>query len=103
MRSLWEVILRTCLLYTSDAADDLLCNLENHPVYGDKLIYDQASGNNLFLTGKPGDPLRYIIPTNPAGYESGWKFNVNRDYLLPIQTRMLGDLTGGMWEQNPGW
>ena len=78
-------------------------NLENHPVYGDKLIYDQASGNNLFLTGKPGDPLRYIIPTNPAGYESGWKFNVNRDYLLPIQTRMLGDLTGGMWEQNPGW
>lgn len=22
-------------------------NLENHPVYGDKLIYDQASGNNL--------------------------------------------------------
>ena len=78
-------------------------NLENHPVYGDKLIYDQASGNNLFLTGKPGDPLRYIIPTNPAGYESGWKFDVNRDYLLPIQTRMLGDLTGGMWEQNPGW
>ena len=78
-------------------------NLENHPVYGDKLIYDQASGNNLFLTGKPGDPLRYIIPMNPAGYESGWKFNVNRDYLLPIQTRMLGDLTGGMWEQNPGW
>ena len=64
-------------------------NLENHPVYGDKLIYDQASGNNLFLTGKSGDPLRYIIPTNPAGYESGWKFNVNRDYLLPIQTRML--------------
>ena len=53
-------------------------------VYGDKLIYDQASGNNLFLTGKPGDPLRYIIPTNPAGYESGWKFDVNRDYLLPI-------------------
>ena len=63
----------------------------------------QLCRNNLFLTGKPGDPLRYIIPTNPAGYESGWKFNVNRDYLLPIQTRMLGDLTGGMWEQNPGW
>lgn len=57
----------------------------------------------IFPDRQARDPLRYIIPTNPAGYESGWKFNVNRDYLLPIQTRMLGDLTGGMWEQNPGW
>lgn len=78
-------------------------NLENHSVYGGKLVYDKASGNNLYLTGKPGDALRYIIPTNPAGYAEGWKFKLDRDYLLPIQTRMLGELTGGKWEQNPGW
>lgn len=77
-------------------------NLENHPQFEDKLIYDQASGNTLFLTGNPGDASRYVIPTNPAGYEQGWKFDVNRDYLLPIQSRMLS-LTGNKWEQNPGW
>lgn len=25
-----------------------------------------------------------------------------RDYLLPIQSRMLS-LTDGLWKQNPGW
>lgn len=77
-------------------------NLENHPQYGENLIYDQPSGNNFFLTGSPGDELRYIIPNNPTGYEQGYQFNVDRDYLLPIQLRMLS-LTGGKWEQNPGW
>lgn len=77
-------------------------NLQDHPEYDGKLVYDQASGNNLFLTGKPGDALRYVVPSNPAGYEQGWRFNVGRDYLLPIQPRMLS-LTGGKWEQNPGW
>ncbi len=77
-------------------------NLENHEQYGGKLVYDQASGNNLFLTGKPGDALRYIYPSNPSGYANGWQFNVHRDYLLPIQPRMI-DLTDGQWEQNPGW
>lgn len=77
-------------------------NLEKHPQFEDKLIYDQSSGNTLYLTGIPGDALRYIIPSNPAGYEQGWKFNVDRDYLLPIQSRMLS-LTGNKWEQNPGW
>lgn len=76
--------------------------LENHPMYQGKLVYDQADGNNLILTGKPGDPLRYIVPCNPKGYEDGWQFDVNRDYLLPIQTRMLS-LTGNKWVQNPGW
>lgn len=66
------------------------------------LKYDQASGNQIFLTGKPGDPYRYVIPTNPTGHENGWGFNVNRDYLLPIQDRML-TLTDGLWQQNPGW
>lgn len=77
-------------------------NLANHPEYEGKLIYDQASGNNLHLTGKPGDALRYVVPVNPTGYEQGWKFNVHRDYLLPIQERML-QLTEGLWKQNPGW
>jgi hypothetical protein len=77
-------------------------NLENNAAYGGKLVYDQASGNNLYLTGKAGDSLRYILPINPAGYENGWKFDVNRDYLLPIQTRMIS-LTNGKWTQNPGW
>ena len=77
-------------------------NLENHPEYDGKLIYDQASGNNLHLTGKPGDVLRYVVPVNPTGYEQGWQFNIHRDYLLPIQERML-QLTEGLWKQNPGW
>ena len=77
-------------------------NLVNHPAYDGKLIYDQASGNNLHLTGKPGDALRYVVPVNPTGYEQGWQFNIHRDYLLPIQERML-QLTEGLWKQNPGW
>ena len=77
-------------------------NLENHPAFGGKLVYDQASGNNLFLTGKPGDALRYVVPSNPAGYEQGWRFNVGRDYLLPIQPRMIVCDMDGKWEQNPG-
>lgn len=77
-------------------------NLENNPKYAGKLIYDQASGNNLFLTGNPGDALRYIVPTSPAGYKDGWKFNVDRDYLLPIQPAMI-ERTNKKWVQNPGW
>lgn len=70
--------------------------------YGKKLIYDQASGNNLFLTGKPGDAKRYIIPFNNKNYPNGWQFRKDRDYLLPIQQRML-TLTNNQWVQNPGW
>lgn len=58
----------------------------------------------------PGDGLwlndeGYILSSNIADYPNGWQFNVNRDYLLPIREEMLGPdgLTGGMWEQNPGW
>ena len=36
-------------------------NLENHPVYGDKLIYDQASGNNLFLTEWSEESMEPIV------------------------------------------
>lgn len=77
-------------------------NLENNTAYGGKLVYDKADGNNLYLTGKSGDALRYILPENPAGYPNGWQFDVKRDYLLPLQPRIL-TLTGGEWKQNPGW
>ncbi len=76
-------------------------SLETEPAYS-SLKYDQPSNNTIFLSGKPGDAIRYIIPTNPAGYESGWQFNPQRDYLLPIQERMIS-LTEGLWTQNPGW
>ncbi len=77
-------------------------NLEHHSQYGNDLKYDQASDNNLYLTGKAGDAVRYILPIDPKTTGNGWGFNVNRDYLLPIQPRML-QLTNGEWKQNPGW
>lgn len=54
-------------------------------------------GSNLWL--KDG----YIVPFNNVNYPNGWQFNLNRDYLLPIRQEMVGGLTDGMWEQNPGW
>ncbi|MFC2758651.1 RagB/SusD family nutrient uptake outer membrane protein [Hallella multisaccharivorax] len=77
-------------------------NLNGNASYGNQLVYDQKANNNLFLTGKPGDTYRYILPVNPASYPSGWKFRLDRDYLLPIQPRMLS-LTNNEWKQNPGW
>lgn len=81
-------------------------DLENNQFYYSEgkyqLIYDQPDGNNLFLTGTPGSSPRYIIPFNNKNYPTGWGFKVDRDYLLPIESRMLS-LTGNMWEQNPGW
>lgn len=76
-------------------------NLESHAGYS-TLVYDQPSGNNFYLTGNPGDALRYIVPVNPNNYPDGWQFKLNRNYLLPIQERMI-TLTDGLWEQNPGW
>ena len=76
-------------------------NLESHEGYS-TLVYDQPSGNNLYLTGNPGDALRYIVPVNPANYPNGWQFKLDRNYLLPLQERMI-TLTDGLWEQNPGW
>ena len=76
-------------------------NLEGHSGYS-TLVYDKASGNNFYLTGKPGDALRYIVPVNPNNYPNGWQFKLNRNYLLPIQERMI-NLTDNLWEQNPGW
>lgn len=76
-------------------------NLEGNEFYGGSLVYDQADKNNLYLTGQPGDAFRYVTLSR-NGYPNGFQFNVGRDYLLPIQTRML-TLTDGLWEQNPGW
>lgn len=62
-------------------------------------------GENIWLTGNEGDALRYLIPFNNTSYPNGWQFNENRDYLLPIRQDMVSPtgLTGGLWEQNPGW
>ena len=76
-------------------------NLENHAGYS-TLVYDQSANNNFFLTGQPGDELRYIVPVNPNNYPNGWQFKVDRNYLLTLQQRMI-DLTDNLWKQNPGW
>lgn len=67
-----------------------------------ELVYDQASGNNLFLTGTPNDARRYILPIPPSTMSGGYKFKLDRDYLLPFQQRLL-NLTNNEWKQNPGW
>lgn len=69
------------------------------------LVYDQPSGNTLHLTGNPGDAERYVVPFNNESYPNGWQFNLDRDYLQPIKQTMVqpDGLTGGAWEQNPGW
>ena len=76
-------------------------NLETAPEYA-SLVYDQPSGNQIYLTGKPGDAYRYVIATDPTGHAGGFGFKSDRDYLLPIEERML-TLTEGLWKQNPGW
>lgn len=71
--------------------------------YNKTLFYDNMTGGtiNLYLTGKAGDEKRYIDPYQKV-LPNGWGFKTNRDYLLPIQERML-TLTGNQWVQNPGW
>jgi len=68
------------------------------------LYYDSAPAGksiNLFLSGNAGDLVRYIDPYKSI-LPTGSKFNPQRDYLLPIQQRMI-QLTAGKWIQNPGW
>jgi hypothetical protein len=73
--------------------------------YGSSLLYyDNAPAGksiNLYLTGSAGDAKRYIDPFK-ALIPNGYNFKLNRDYLLPLQQRMI-QLTGGKWLQNPGW
>ena len=73
-------------------------NLEKENVeggfYGGKLV----PGENIFL-----DNEGYVLPIRPASMGAeGYQFKLDRDYLLPIQERMI-TLTNGLWEQNPGW
>jgi len=68
------------------------------------LYYDTAPTGksiNFYLTGSAGDTKRYIDPYK-ALLPNGYGFKLNRDYLLPIQQRML-QLTANKWVQNPGW
>lgn len=69
--------------------------------FGGNLIYDQPSGNNIHLTGQPGDQKRYLDPYKNL-CPNGLGFNPQRDYLYPISQDQIA-LTGGLWEQNPGW
>lgn len=53
-------------------------------------------GKNLYLNSQGFiDPYKVSLP-------NGYGFRLDRDYLLPIQERML-TLTNGLWTQNPGW
>lgn len=60
----------------------------------------QLTIGESILVNSSGD----ILPLNPdnAAYSGGYGFNLDRDYLLPIQERMIS-LTSGLWTQNPGW
>ncbi|OQP63949.1 hypothetical protein A3860_21225 [Niastella vici] len=53
------------------------------------------------LTGSAGDARRYLDPLRTV-LPNGYGFVLNRDYLLPLQQRML-QLTGYKWVQNPNW
>lgn len=73
--------------------------------YKDALLYfDTAPAGksiNFYLTGAAGASTRYIDPYKQV-MPNGYGFKVNRDYLLPIQDRMI-ELTNGKWIQNPNW
>lgn len=78
---------------------------QSNGFYGDALLYFDTppSGKsvNFYLTGSPGDTFRYMDPYKKV-LPQGFRFNLSRDYLLPIQERMI-QLTDGKWKQNPGW
>lgn len=63
--------------------------------FKDKLVIGTS-----ILVNADGD----IVPLNPstAAYNGGYGFRLDRDYLLPVQERMIS-LTNNLWEQNPGW
>ena len=73
-------------------------NLEAENVEGGFYDGKLVPGTNIFL-----DEEGYVLPLNPASLGAqGYGFKLDRDYLLPIQQRMIS-LTNGLWEQNPGW
>ena len=73
-------------------------NLEAENVPGGFYDGKLVAGQNIFL-----DDEGYVLPINPASLGAeGYGFKVDRDYLLPIQQRMIS-VTNNLWEQNPGW
>lgn len=84
---------------------DLAAQNTSTGFYGDALLYfDTAPAGksiNFYLNGQASDSKRYIDPYKQV-MPNGYGFKVNRDYLLPIQQRML-ELTNGKWKQNPNW
>ncbi|MEJ7736865.1 MAG: RagB/SusD family nutrient uptake outer membrane protein [Chitinophagaceae bacterium] len=85
------------------AADVLIVN--KRPLgalfIGSDMQANYPSSFQPLLTGNTGDTRRYLDPLKNV-VPNGYGFNVNRDYLLPIQQRML-QLTANKWVQNPGW
>ena len=85
------------------AADELIVGktptgaLYTGSTLGEHFVGIMTVGSNIWL--KDG----YIVSFNNTNYPNGWQFDVDRDYLLPIRQEMVGGLTGGLWEQNPGW
>ncbi len=61
---------------------------------------EQLTIGTSILVNAKGD----IVPLNPstAAFDGGYGFRLDRDYLLPIQERMIS-LMNALWEQNPGW
>ena len=73
-------------------------NLEAENVAGGFYGGNLKEGENIFL-----DSEGYVLPINPASLgPEGYQFKLDRDYLLPIQQRMIS-LTNNLWQQNPGW
>ena len=57
-------------------------SLENEPAYATPSTTSLRATPSSSLGQLPGDPYRYIIPTNPLGLrETGWQFNPQRDYI----------------------
>lgn len=73
---------------------------------GSNLPEQYSENLKINLSGNEGDALRYILPVQPSSMPDGWQFKPNRDYLQPIQEKMLGimdEIKEGLWKQNPGW
>ena len=61
-----------------------------------------VENESIYLTGSTADTQRFILPIAPSTLPGGYQFNVDRDYLLPFQQRLI-TLTNDKWQQNPGW
>ncbi len=81
------------------AADELI--LGKHPqgaLFTGSTLADKYDGKVPATLDSEG----YILPVPTSLMPNGWQFKTNRDYLLPIQDKLIS-LMDGLWEQNPGW